>query len=216
MSKDYIRLSYRRKMIDYLLKKYEYIYKGVVLDIGGRDRGRFKKPKKKVEKWIFADINPDYKPDIILNVSDMNQINSESIDIINAIELFEHVYEIKKGLKECYRVLKKNGKMIITVPFLSNIHSDPFDYQRWTSTKWKLELKKSGFTIEKFIIMGKFYTHLSEMMKTRIDILSRGGYILFRLIKPILDWLTHFDNRVKDNRVLDSYHNGYFIVANKN
>lgn len=52
--------SYRRKMLDYLQDYYKYLYKGVVLDIGGRDRGKFKKPKEKVKDWIFADINPEH------------------------------------------------------------------------------------------------------------------------------------------------------------
>lgn len=215
MSKYYKRASYRRKMLDSLLEKYKHIYKGIVLDIGGRDRGIFKKPKDKVDKWIFADINPNYKPDIILDVTDMRQIQSESIDVINAIELFEHVNNINKGLKECFRVLKKNGVIIISVPFLANIHSDPFDFQRWTFTKWKLQLRKTGFTINKFFIMGKYYTLLSQMLKTRIDTLPRGGFLLFRIFRPILDWLSHFDNNIKNNEILDSYHNGYFIIATK-
>ena len=102
-------------MLDFLQEKYKNLYQGIVLDIGGRDRGKFRKPKENVEKWIFADINPNHNPDIILDVADMKQIESESIDVINAIELFEHVEKIKKGLRECFRVLKNNGIIIISV-----------------------------------------------------------------------------------------------------
>lgn len=123
-------------MLDLLNEKYSYLYKGVVLDIGGRDRGRFKKPKDKVEKWIFADINASHNPDIIIDVSDMQEIESSSIDVINAIELFEHVRKIDDGLGECYRVLKSGGILIISTPFLFPIHADPFDYQRWTNYKF--------------------------------------------------------------------------------
>lgn len=72
----------------------------------------------------------------------MSKIEDESIDVINAIELFEHIEDIEKGLRECNRVLKKNGVMIISVPFLFPIHSDPYDFQRWTEEKWKQELKE--------------------------------------------------------------------------
>ncbi|MCK5039975.1 MAG: methyltransferase domain-containing protein [Candidatus Aenigmarchaeota archaeon] len=37
----------------------------------------------------------------------MNKIKTQSIDVVNAIELFEHVEYPEKGLKECHRVLKK-------------------------------------------------------------------------------------------------------------
>lgn len=45
---------------------------------------------------------------------------NESFDYIVSNEVFEHVNSPLSGLKECYRVLKKGGKMIITVPFFLN------------------------------------------------------------------------------------------------
>ncbi len=210
--------SYRRKMLDSLQKRFESLYKGIVLDIGGRDRGKFKKPKEKVEKWIFADLNINNNPDIILDVANMNQIDSGTIDVINAIELFEHVEEIEKALSECQRVLKKNGIIIISIPFLWQIHADPYDFQRWTSTKWLLELKKCNFGIEKFIIMGKFYTHLAEIIKLKLKTGPRKERLLLKLIMPLLNLMIRFDNKpkVKRNLVLNNFHNGYFIIAKKN
>ena len=212
--------SYRRQMLDLLQEKYKDLFKGVVLDIGGRDRGNFKKPRDKVKKWIFADINQDYNPDLILDVSDMKQINSNSIDVVNAIELFEHVYKIEKGLQECFRVLKKKGIFILSIPFLFHIHADPNDFQRWTSTKWRIELEKIGFKVEKLIIMGKFYTYLAEMYKSYLKSIKKRyffGKILFPIILPFLNLLIKWDNKsfVKEDPVLNYYHAGYFIIARK-
>lgn len=206
--------SYRRRILDFLLEKYKGYYKGIVLDIGGRERGKFIKPKDKVKKWIFADINKNYDPDIILDVTDMRQLDSNSIDVISAIELFEHVLDIKKGLKECHRVLKKDGFIIISVPFLYQIHGDPVDFQRWTSTKWQVELKESCFKIDHFIIMGKFFTHLAEMLKYMIKgVIPR----FLNLILPFLNLIVKFDNKsiVRKNTNLNNYHCGYFIIAQK-
>ena len=150
----YIWASYRRRLLDKLQKKYSNLYKGIVLDIGGRNRGGFKKPKEKVEQWIFADIEESHNPDIVLDVSCMNMVETESIDIIAAMELFEHVEKIEKGLSECYRVLKKGGFMLISVPFLHPIHADPSDFQRWTEYKWRVELERIGFKIKKIILWG--------------------------------------------------------------
>lgn len=149
--------TYRRILLDKIQEKYKSLYKGIVLDIGGRDRGKFTKPKDNVVKWIFADINKKHHPDIVLDVMDMNQISSNSIDVINAIELFEHVENPIKGLRECYRVLKENGVLLISAPFLYHIHADPYDFQRWTNTKWKNELTKLGFKIEKIIVNGQIF-----------------------------------------------------------
>ncbi|GAG75162.1 unnamed protein product [marine sediment metagenome] len=213
-------VSYRRLMLDSLQEQFNHLYHGHVLDIGGRDRGRFQKPKGKVKKWIFADINDEYKPDIILDVTNMKQITSNSIDVINAIELFEHVINVEKAISECYRVLKENGILIISVPFLSPIHADPYDFQRWTDYKWKIELGECGFSIQKFIIMGRFYTSLAEMIIIKLkDYKAKSviGKLLYYVFRPFVDRSIKLDNKpsVKDNPKLSKYHSGYFIIAKK-
>lgn len=214
--KYYYFATYRRQMLDLLLEKHKYIYKGIVLDIGGRDRGLFIKPKNKVQKWIFADINREYNPDIILDVTKMIQIDSNSIDVVNAIELFEHVFDIEKGLKECFRVLKKGGFLVISIPFLFQIHADPLDFQRWTFYKWKIELKRIGFKIEKFIVMGKFYTCLAEMIKIKLKSHNLGK-VLLHFITPFLNLFIRYDYKPinKKDPVINSFHGGYFIIAKK-
>lgn len=213
----YFWATYRRKILDKLLEKNKHYYKGVVLDIGGRDRGKFKKPKDKVEKWIFADIKEKHNPDVVLDVTDMNRIEAETTDVINAIELFEHVENPQKGLKECYRVLKKDGVMILSAPFLHPIHADPHDYQRWTAEKWKKELERIGFKIEKFIIMGGYFTVLANMKKLFINSLPRVLRWFLYLFYPLLDLLVKLDNTnyIKNNDKLNKFHGGYFIVSNK-
>ncbi len=215
--KYYLNSTYRRQSLDKLLQKYEYIYQGTVLDIGGRDRGKFKKPKDKLDKWIFADIEPKHKPDLVLDVANMQNIETESIDVINSLELFEHVEQINQGIAECYRVLKRGGKFIISVPFLYQIHADPYDFQRWTPTKWKNELIKIGFKIENIEIMGRFFTVRNSMNKTLIQslpiIIRHLGYLLF----PFFDLLNKLDNTnwIKNHPKLGNYHGGYFIIAKK-
>lgn len=108
----YLWASYRRRLLDKLQNKYSFLYKGIVLDIGGRDRGMFKKPKDKVEKWIFADIESKHNPDIILDVADMNMFLNSSIDCISAMELFEHVEKIEKGWNKVFFMKDKE-----TLPF---------------------------------------------------------------------------------------------------
>ncbi|NPA69081.1 MAG: class I SAM-dependent methyltransferase [Chlorobi bacterium] len=215
--KYYFKTTYRRKELDKLQKKYQSEYKGIVLDIGGRDRGKFNKPKNKVDKWIFADIEKKHNPDIVLDVADMHTLETESIDVVNATELFEHVEEINKGISECYRILKKGGKLILSVPFLYPVHADPYDFQRWTLTKWKKELKKNNFEIENTEINGRFFTVFTEMQRTFIQSLPFGikhfGYLFF----PVFDLIKKIDNTdfVKKHRKFGNYHGGYFIIAKK-
>jgi len=215
--KYYFGASYQRKALDALLEQHKHYYKGIVLDIGGRDRGKFQKPKDKVEKWIFADIESGHNPDIVLDVAKMDGIESKSIDVINAIELFEHVENPEKSLAECHRVLKEGGMIILSVPFLFPVHGDPYDFQRWTDKKWKEELLKAGFAIEKFEIMGRYFTVMMEMAKVLIRQFPLGLSYLFIPAYPMLDLVAALDSHkcVKHNQKLANYHQGYFIICRK-
>ncbi|MFX1384255.1 MAG: methyltransferase domain-containing protein [Promethearchaeota archaeon] len=217
----YYWASYRRKMLDLLQERYKDLYMGIVLDIGGRDRGQFKKPKDKVEKWIFADINENHKPDMVLDVMNMNSIDEGCIDVVNAIELFEHVKDVDKGLKECFRVLKYGGKLILSSPFLIHLHADPFDFQRFTYLQWKKKLENVGFEVLNIIIMGRYFTHFSEMIKDLLKAGERrrihGSTLFLKIIHPFLDRIRNLDQKsfIKNDPRLKNYHTGYFIIARK-
>ena len=214
---NYIWPSYRRRILDNLQTENANLFKGIVLDIGGRDRGNFKKPKDKVERWIFADIAKEHDPDIILDVSRMDEIENDSIDVILAMELFEHVQEIDKGLDECLRVLKKDGLLIMSVPFMYPIHADPFDFQRWTLEKWKKSLARRGFQVEKVEVTGRFFVVIGDMLRNYIKQLPFGlrhlGYLFF----PLLDFFVFLERKgvIAKGEMLKSYHGGYFIVVRK-
>lgn len=71
----------------------------------------------------------------------------ESFDCILMFQVFEHVFEPEKLLGEINRVLKKNGEILLTVPFIWDEHEQPNDYARYTSFGLKYILEKHGFTI---------------------------------------------------------------------
>jgi SAM-dependent methyltransferase len=45
--------------------------------------------------------------------------------------VLEHIYNFENFFKESLRVLKPNGKVVITTPFFHRIHNDPEDYYRF-------------------------------------------------------------------------------------
>ncbi len=213
----YIMTSYRRKLVDKLLEKHQEQFSGMVLDIGGRSRGRFIKPKKDVKRWVFADINPKHRPDIVLDVADMKEIENQSIDVISACELFEHVEHIERGLDECARVLKPGGRMIISVPFLYPVHADPSDYQRWTEFKWKEELTRRKLHIETCMVMGRFFTIMADYTKIFFVALPKPLNFFLLVISPLLDLFVQLDslNLIQSHPRLGKFHGGYFIIVKK-
>ena len=211
----YIWSTYRRKSLDGLQQTCDHYLQGVVIDIGGRDRGRYNKPKDRVKQWIFADSESKHNPDIVLDVSDMSRIDTESMDVVCAIELFEHVADLEKGLNECNRILKQDGLFFISTPFLMPIHGDPCDYHRPTQSYWHNYFNTYGYDVIEEHIMRYYFTHLAETIRKGLKelplILRRLAYCSF----PLLDLLAYLDKTSLCNQKLKAFHGGYFFVARK-
>lgn len=66
-------------------------------------------------------------------------------DFLFHTEVLEHVFEKEEFLEECYRVLKRDGEMLFTVPFQARYHYIPFDYWRFTPSALERMLITAGF-----------------------------------------------------------------------
>lgn len=61
------------------------------------------------------DVRPQVKPDIVADLCDMPQVESESFEIVFANCVLNHVYDDNAALAEVCRVLKGNGLFIVWV-----------------------------------------------------------------------------------------------------
>lgn len=109
-------------------------------------RGQFRPPLDKVTTWEYLNIDGSTKPDYHCS-ADHIPVEDNSFDTLLLTEVLEHLEEPMDVLKECFRVLKKGGKLIATMPFLYPVHADPYDFQRWTGVRLTKNLKKSGSPI---------------------------------------------------------------------
>lgn len=83
----------------------------------------------------------------------VNMPFKEEFDGVICCDILEHAEDPQAVLKECYRVLKKEGKILITVPFQFQPHGDEGeikypDFWRFTADGLSLITKKAGFKIE--------------------------------------------------------------------
>lgn len=77
-------------------------------------------------EWKILDIEPRPEVDYIGDATDLSQFESDSIDVIYASHVLEHFYynlnnDLINTLKEWHRVLKPNGKLMISVPDLKTL-----------------------------------------------------------------------------------------------
>ncbi len=73
----------------------------------------------------------------------------QSIDSVLTNQVFEHVFNPHEFISEINRVLKSEGQLLITVPFVWDEHEQPFDYGRYSSFGIKHILEKHDFEILK-------------------------------------------------------------------
>ncbi|HET7340754.1 MAG TPA: class I SAM-dependent methyltransferase [Methylomirabilota bacterium] len=208
----YLGVSYRRKRVDADLAVVAHHLRGRVLDVGGgRRRGRFRPPAGAY--WIIADVAGvcDVRADIT-----QLPFRSDAFDAVKATEILEHVVDAAAALRECRRVLRAGGHLVITVPFLERLHGDPGDYARFTDTMWTRLLAEAALTPVRITPQGGYFTHLAGLLRFLVLRAPAGvrhlGYGLF----PALDLLARLDAVPCVRRSeFASFVGGYLIVATR-
>lgn len=106
----------------------------------------------------------------------------ESFDSLFCTEVLEHLFDPDESLAEMYRVLKFNGRLLLTVPFAWNEHEVPYDFARYTSFGIIHLLEKHGFTIIEEKKSGNFIRVIWQLWSLYIFELfkrfNKTGYIL--------------------------------------
>ncbi|MDA1273225.1 MAG: class I SAM-dependent methyltransferase [Verrucomicrobia bacterium] len=79
----------------------------------------------------------------------------QSLDAILCTEVFEHVVNPMAVLTEFHRLLKPGGRLLLTAPFISHLHMEPFHYYSGFMPYWyQFWLPKRGFRIESTSAVG--------------------------------------------------------------
>lgn len=73
--------------------------------------------------------------------------HNEEFDSVVLNQVFEHVFNPDIFLREANRVLKNDGMLLMTVPFVWDEHEHPYDYARYSSFGIKSILERYGFYI---------------------------------------------------------------------
>lgn len=72
-------------------------------------------------------------------------VNAEMAHIVFSTQVLEHVPDPRSMIRECHRVLKPNGYLIITAPFFWPLHEKPWDFHRFTKFAFEHYLADAGF-----------------------------------------------------------------------
>lgn len=178
-------------------------FKGVVLDVGCGNmpyKPLIMSTKTKATQYIGLDLDVyDYQSDVYVTKPDLLwdgkkiPLSDGSVDTVVLTEVLEHCSEPEAVLREIYRVLRPDGNVFITVPFLWLLHEVPYDEYRYTPFSLQRHIKNAGFEHIEIHSLGGFHRALAQMLGMWIGyspaprLLRKGlSYLLFPFYKMLI------------------------------
>jgi SAM-dependent methyltransferase len=101
------------------------------------------------------------KVDIFTDCSETG-LRDCSFDTLLSTQVIEHIYDTRKFINECYRILTPGGIGIFTIPFVWQCHSEPYDFYRFTRYSIQRLFSESGFKVLKIENLEGAYATLIQ------------------------------------------------------
>ena len=178
----------------------------IVGDTGGRDWKYLASMGKEIH---IIDIAPqqDIPNLIVQSIEKRTPFEDEFFDGAVLNEVLEHLFLDVSALEEVYRVLKKNGTLVVTVPYYSNVQDDPEYHVRVHTPKTIHRLlQRCGFEIEEHFCRG-FCTRLPQLGTIPRAVIYMGHKLVEFVTRKSPDQAVHITNGALDRleRFLGSY-----------
>jgi SAM-dependent methyltransferase len=97
-----------------------------------------------------------------------------SFDAVLCNQVLEHVFNPDGFLEGIVRVLKPGGKLLLTVPFVWDEHSQPYDYARYSSFGLRALLEKQGLKVLQQKKMGADASILFQLANAYLYKITQG------------------------------------------
>ncbi len=201
--------------------RYLRIYaKGKLLDLGCGKVPLFAAYKDYIQDNICVDWSDTFHKNVYLDLEhDLNKklpIQDNEFDTIILSDVLEHIKNPDLLWKEMNRVLKKDGILIMNVPFFYWLHEVPHDYYRYTEYALKKFADDNHFEILVLDTIGGIIEVLTDLVAKISVRLPFAGRPLSLAIQSVSSFFagTGFGKRVSRNTG-KNFPFGYFLVARK-
>jgi SAM-dependent methyltransferase len=142
---------------------------GDILDVGCGD-----KPYKsyvstdKIKTYIGLDIQNGDNVDYVVEPGSQWPFDDSSFDCVILTQTLEHFSEVQEILNEVSRILKKDGLLMVTVPFMCPQHGAPYDFRRYTIYGLK-KLFSKDYKDHEVVALGNIGSVFAYSLLTNIE-----------------------------------------------
>lgn len=138
----------------------------------------------------------------VLDISKkISLVDTEKYKTVYSINVLEHIEDDMKALKNMYRLLKKNGKIVLLVPAKKNaftkLDKKLGHFRRYEMSELKVKLEESGFKLNElnyFNITGLLSWVVRDKITREHNHLKSSHVKIFDWIVPFLKFLEPKNN----------------------
>ena len=149
--------------------------------------------------------------DFTINEDGFVNAPDQAFDMVLSTQVLEHCRRPDRYLSEVKRVLKKDGKLILSTHGLFEEHACPYDFYRWTADGLRTVVETNGFTIRSLARVtagprAAFHLLQSSLSQSLLDqkpfLLRLVGRPLFRILLARRFWNAFLDRAFPEYRVV--------------
>lgn len=133
--------------------------------------------------------------------------NLEKFDTIITTDVLEHIEEPNVFFSEIVKLLKDDGKLILSTPFLYWIHEAPYDYYRYTEFKLRNLCKQNNLEI----IQLKPYGGINEVLADLIAKSFANRRFVIKIYNKTIPMLL----KIFSQKQSSVFPLGYILIAQK-
>ena len=179
-----------RNNLDKLIRENQKYICGLTLNVGG-GKTTYRELADQMITMDKYDANPSGSKldvDVKADAEKQYPFPDNKFDSLVCTQVLEHVPDPLHIINENYRVLKQDGYLILSVPFLERYHADPHDYWRFTHQGLK-KILEPNFEIIKMEPVGGRYLLIQNFL-----FIHGFNKPLFRLLQPLFEYKSKKEN----------------------
>jgi len=154
----------------------------------------------------------DYEVDLTKTLP----FRDEQFDTIILSDVLEHIPVPEHLWMEMARILRRNGNIILSVPFYYWLHEQPHDYYRYTEFALRRFVEISGLRLVRMEVLGGAPEIMADILSKNVENVPKFGHALALIVQ----WIASIFLATKLGKRVSLATGGnfplaYFLIAKK-